>query len=184
MDVRLASEKDLERARIWRQAQPLETMTCRPVTPQGGRVAPSERCVTCVASLEHGGEPLGRFTLFDFNPRNRSAEFGYLIDPDQRGKGFGHQMIAACLDGWFRAGTLNKLYCQTAAFNEASWRALERLGLSRDGILRRHHELDGHLWDDYLYSLLRDEWTVAPWARPDQPPPPSFIAAWKLLTAK
>ena len=58
--------------------------------------------------------------------------------------------------------TLNKLYCQTGAFNLPSIKLLEKLNFHRDGILREHHELDGKLWDDYIYSVLRREWTEKP----------------------
>ncbi|MEH2115208.1 MAG: GNAT family protein [Nostoc sp.] len=37
----------------------------------------------------------------------------------------------------------------------------EKLGFHRDGILREHHELDGKLWDDYIYSILRSEWGIS-----------------------
>ena len=66
--------------------------------------------------------------------------------------------MTAFFDLIFAMTEINKLYCQTGAFNEPSIRLLERLGLHRDAILREHHELDGKLWDDYIYSILRREW--------------------------
>ena len=67
-------------------------------------------------------------------------------------------MLEAAFDEAFAEGELNKLYCQTASFNLPSIRLLEGLRLTRDGVLRAHHELDGVLHDDYIYSLLREEW--------------------------
>ena len=34
--------------------------------------------------------PLGKVTLFDYNPRNHSKEVGYYIPPNFRGKGFSY----------------------------------------------------------------------------------------------
>lgn len=48
---------------------------------------------------------------------------------------------------------LNKLYAQTGAFNAPSIRLLERVGFRQEGVLRQHHELNGVLWDDAIFSL-------------------------------
>ncbi len=103
-------------------------------------------------------EPVGRFRYFDINPRNRSAEFGYTINPKWQNQGLGTKMLITAIDYLLTTTELNKLYCQTAAFNIASVKLLDKLGFHRDGILRKHHELDGKLWDDYIYSILQSEW--------------------------
>ena len=100
----------------------------------------------------------GWFSLFDFNPRNRSAEFGYGVVPRLRGQGLARPMLAEAFDRAFAEHDLNKLHCQTAACNRPSVRLLESLGMRRDAVLREHHELDGVLHDDFVYSLLRREW--------------------------
>ena len=141
----------------WGRATRLEERTCRPVV-DGRRVPPSQEIVQLACFLPGEGVPCGRVTVFDFNPRNRSAEFGFLIDPARRGTGCGTRMIRAFLDHAFPTWNLNRLYCQTGAFNIASVRMLERLRFVREAILRQHHELDGRLLDDLVYSLLRSEW--------------------------
>ncbi|MBE7385748.1 MAG: GNAT family N-acetyltransferase [Leptolyngbya sp. SIO1E4] len=146
----------------WNSASRLEERTCRPVI-NGQRVAPNDRVITL--AFFHPDisrtEPVGRFVYFDVNSRNRSAEFGYIVCPDYRGQGLGTAMLTLALDHLFATTDLNKLYCQTAAFNTASVKLLEKLGFHRDGILREHHELDGRLWDDFVYSMLRHELTRA-----------------------
>jgi ribosomal-protein-alanine N-acetyltransferase len=67
-------------------------------------------------------------------------------------------MLATAFDQFFPAMDFNKLHCQTAAFNTASARLLVSLGMTRDAVLREHHELDGRLHDDYVFSILRREW--------------------------
>ena len=34
---------------------------------------------------------------------------------------------------------------------------LQKLNFKRDGVLRRHHELNGEWYDDYIFSLLSNE---------------------------
>lgn len=143
----------------WNTAFPLEERTCRPIV-NGKRATPDDRVVTLAFFHDDvsSTEPVGRFVYFDINPRNRSAECGYCVSPDYRGQGLGTTMLTLALDHLFATTDLNKLYCQTAAFNMASVKLLERLKFHKDGILREHHELAGMLWDDYVFSMLRREW--------------------------
>jgi [ribosomal protein S5]-alanine N-acetyltransferase len=136
-------------------ADRIEEQTCRPII--SGRPTREERCENWTYVLDGGG-PAGWMTLYNFNSRNRSAEFGYGLTPAMRGRGFGKRLLEAGFDLFFETMDLNKLYCQTVSFNGPSVRALESLGLTREAVLRAHHELDGRLHDDYVYSLLRAEW--------------------------
>lgn len=141
----------------WNRVSRLEERTCRPII-DGHRAAPVSPVVTLACFIEGVASPVGRFVYFDVNPRNRSAEFGYIVHPDWRRQGIGLQMLTLAINELFATKEFNKLYCQTGAFNAASIRLLEKLGLHRDGILREHHELDGQLWDDFIYSVLFREW--------------------------
>jgi [ribosomal protein S5]-alanine N-acetyltransferase len=66
-------------------------------------------------------------------------------------------MLTEVLRYLFEHYDLNKVYCQTAGFNEPSVRLLEKFGFHRDATLREHHELDGVFYDDYIYSILKRE---------------------------
>jgi len=45
------------------------------------------------ASVDGVDEPMGRFRYFDLNPRSRSAEFGYTVNPQFRQQGIGTKML-------------------------------------------------------------------------------------------
>jgi RimJ/RimL family protein N-acetyltransferase len=141
----------------WRERDRLEEQTCRPVV-EGRRVATVAEPVVLAFHVAGIDGPVGRFAYSDVNSRNRSAEIGYVVAPHLRGRGLGARMLAVAIDHVFATTALDKLHAQTAAFNTASVRLLERLGFHRDGTLREHHELDGRMWDDHVYSLLRREW--------------------------
>ncbi|NLI78529.1 MAG: GNAT family N-acetyltransferase [Candidatus Riflebacteria bacterium] len=155
--LRAATPATLRAVASWPDPGRPEERTCRPVVagkrlPPGGGVWHLHLCLAAERKA------VGRFTWFDVNPRNRSAEFGYLVHPAWRGKGLGLELVRQAVSHLFRTTRLNKLYCQTAAFNLPSVRVLERLGFHLDGRLREHHELDGVLHDDLVYSMLRREW--------------------------
>ncbi len=135
----------------------LEEQTCRPII-EGKRLEADQRRENWSFVVADDNSPAGWVTLFNFNSRNRSAEFGFGVVPPLRGRGVAKEMLTAAFDLFFPSMDLNKLYCQTASFNTASVRLLESLEMTRDAILRAHHELDGELHDDYVYSILRDEW--------------------------
>jgi len=42
--------------------------------------------------------------------------------------------------------------------NKASWKALENAGFKKEGVLRKHFYCRGEWRDEYMYSILREEW--------------------------
>jgi len=60
---------------------------------------------------------------------------------------------------WFEAQQANAVEFRTHFFNQASRRAIERLGAKQDGILRSHQILkDGSIRDTVVYSIIASEW--------------------------
>jgi [ribosomal protein S5]-alanine N-acetyltransferase len=154
MQFELASEEDNRVFAMWSQVSRLEERTCRPIL-NAKRVAPGSEVVTFSFVMDGIDELVGRFAYFDLNPRNHSVEFGYTVNPQFRQRGIGTKMLSIAITHLFSTTTLNKLYCQTAAFNIASIKLLEKLNFHQDGVLREHHELDGRLWDDIIYSTTQ-----------------------------
>ena len=159
------SPKQMAFLRREQEAEDFQRFTCRPIScrttlqlRESYEKALSERTMlVCGIYPLDSEELLGKLTAADYNSRNRSAEIGYYLLPSYREKGYMVKSLYTFCDFLFRVGQLNKLYAQTGAFNMPSVRLLEHLGFHRDGVLRQHHELNGVLWDDYLYSLLADE---------------------------
>ncbi len=60
---------------------------------------------------------------------------------------------------WFEVQKANAVEFRTHFFNQASRRAIERLGAKQDGILRSHQILkDGSIRDTVVYSIIASEW--------------------------
>ena len=107
-----------------------------------------------------GGVPMGRISLFDYNPRNHSAEFGYYLPEQSRAKGMGTVMVQKFLEEVFRDETLalHKIIATTSSENEPSNRVLQKFGFHLDGRLREHYWIDSEKYDQMIYSLLKSEW--------------------------
>jgi RimJ/RimL family protein N-acetyltransferase len=98
-------------------------------------------------------------TLFrTFDTRSGVCEIGVWLDPEVTGRGLittavrGMIEWAVCARGMSRVEWL----CNTA--NEPSIAVAQRLGMSRDGVLREAATLHGTRYDVAVYSLLAAEW--------------------------
>ena len=108
------------------------------------------------------GVVLGKMTMFDYNPRNRSTEFGYYMPADNRNQGFGKIMSQLFLEHIFKDESLNlhKIYATTSSNNFPSIKILESLNFKLDGRLREHYWIDDEIYDQLHYSLLRKEFEL------------------------
>jgi RimJ/RimL family protein N-acetyltransferase len=156
--IKCATDKDFEEFKTWAGKDSIYDLTCRPISPDNKRIAPSGKTFPLSFFIDEVEFPIGRFTYFDYNIRNQSAEFGYILKPEFRGKGYSKLMLKEAFNYIFTETDMNKLYCQTASFNTASVKLLKSLGMHLDGNLRQHHEKNGELFDDYIFSILRSEW--------------------------
>lgn len=108
------------------------------------------------AQLRDGG--LAGYVLFNQVDAPGIYELGWVFRRELWGRGLAREASAALLDYAFAALDAHKVMAQT----EDTVRAvplLERLGLRREGIFRRHGlGRDGRWKDIYWYGLLREEY--------------------------
>lgn len=103
---------------------------------------------------------IGKLNFFDYNPRNKSMEFGYRLLKDYRRKGYMSCALKELLRIAFRKIGLHKVYAQTGGFNIPSVLLLKKLGFQQDGVLRDHHEMGGIFYDDLIFSILENEFSA------------------------
>lgn len=88
-------------------------------------------------------------------------EFGVLIDPEHRGRGTGTASQRLLVDYLFSTTPCNGVWAGTAVDNIAEQRALERVGLQREGCIRGAGFRDGQWRDGYIYGMVRSDWELA-----------------------
>ncbi|MCY3505282.1 MAG: GNAT family protein [Chloroflexi bacterium] len=88
-----------------------------------------------------------------------AAELGYGIARPLWGQGVVTEAANAVLQYGFDSLGLARIYAYAVVDNEASWRVMEKLGMRREGFLRRHRMIRGEYVDDVLYSIVRDDWS-------------------------
>lgn len=149
-----------------------EQYTCRPVNFEKSydeyvhsmleSIRNSNKRIYILVANNNPTEPLGKITLFDYNPRNHSAEFGYYFPDYNRGKGLGSIILELFFNTTFTDNSLNlhKLYATTASNNIASIKLLEKFNLKLDGKLRDHYWIDNNKYSQCIYSILKSEWAL------------------------
>jgi ribosomal-protein-serine acetyltransferase len=104
------------------------------------------------------GETLcGAIRLKDIDKVDRKAKIGYFIGSQFQGEGIVTSSVGAVLAHCFESLGFNRVELRCTAGNKQSMRVAERLGFTREGLLRQEEFLNGVFVDQHLYSLLRDE---------------------------
>jgi RimJ/RimL family protein N-acetyltransferase len=88
----------------------------------------------------------------------RTMEMGFALVPSERRKGYGEGAIQLMVDYLFLTKYVVRIQASTDAENNASQRALERVGFTKEAIMRKYRYTRGEYKDHYLYSILREDW--------------------------
>ena len=101
---------------------------------------------------------LGHASLFNFNAQSGRAEIGYGLARVHWGQGFMHEALTAVADYAFGPMGLRRLEADVDPRNEASLRAVERLGFAREGLLRERWQVGDEISDTVMLGLLARDW--------------------------
>ena len=97
-------------------------------------------------------------TGLHIDKRHEIAELGYLVAARLWGLGIAPEAARAVIGWGFERYALHKIYARSDLRNRQSWRVMEKLGMTREGVLRGHRKAwDEHV-DDVYYGVLREEW--------------------------
>lgn len=104
------------------------------------------------------GQVLGSCLLFHFIEASARAELGYVLGRAHWGQCLMFEALGALLTQAFGGLGLRRIEAEVNPANTASARLLERLGFTREGLLRQRWVAKGVPHDVNVYGLLRDEW--------------------------
>ena len=108
-------------------------------------------------AIVHEGRVSGGIHLTVRSPGR--AELGYSIARSLWGRGLTTEAAAAVTSHGFESLELVRIFAMADVRNTASWRVMEKLGMQREGVLRRHAVFRGEHVDHVLYAVLADEWS-------------------------
>lgn len=109
------------------------------------------------AVVEAEGRLVGAVGL-RLEPEHRRAELGFWIGKPYWGRGYATEAGRAVVDHGFRDLGLERIYARHLPENPASGRVLEKIGMRREGVLRKHaHHRGERQVDMVIYGILSDE---------------------------
>jgi RimJ/RimL family protein N-acetyltransferase len=92
------------------------------------------------------------------HPSGSKLEIGYALVPSERGKGYCTEAVQLMVDFLFLSRETMRIQATTDTRNLVSQKVLEMTGFKKEGTLRKFMFVRGELRDQYLYSILREEW--------------------------
>ena len=107
----------------------------------------------------------------EVNSIGTEAELAYDIARPHWGRGLAVEAATEVVDWGFREFGLVKVAASANIRNRQSWRVMEKLGMTREGVFRHSRWHRGELSDSVAYAVLRDEWCGPHGPLPPTPTP-------------
>ncbi len=108
-------------------------------------------------TIFHSDEPAGTISLSAYQSLFGLAEIGYWLRSDLAGRGLMTEAARAVADFGFDEIRLHRLELRAAVDNAASIRIAEKLGFTREGLLREASWAERGYLDLYIYGLLAEQ---------------------------
>lgn len=105
------------------------------------------------------GKFVGIISINEINWQHQRASIGYWLSADYQGKGAMTACCKALVNHCFHELGLNKVEIRARMDNPKSQAIPERLGFKLHGILLEQEYENGHFYDNYVYGVLRRDWT-------------------------
>lgn len=103
--------------------------------------------------------PIGVIGLSNLNSKNQSGYlFIWIGESAYWGKGFGSEAIVLFLGYCYRILNMRRIILEVYDYNERAIRAYEKVGFVKEGKVRRSLFKDGRYVDEYIMSMLKDEY--------------------------
>lgn len=104
---------------------------------------------------------VGNISFWTVSKLGKIAEVGYWVRSDETSRGICTDAVELLLDEVFNSMGYHKVVLRIAVGNDASDRVAEKLGFTREGVLREELLIRGNWVDHTLWSLLDREYRAA-----------------------
>lgn len=112
-------------------------------------------------TIRPGGTARGLVGLAMNFDMTRDWEIGWMVHPDEWGKGYASEAALRVLEFAFRDLNAHRVIAFCDAENRASERMMQKLGMRREAHMLQTRLLRGEWRDELLYAILESEWVAA-----------------------
>lgn len=102
--------------------------------------------------------PVGRIGLHNINTQHRHASIGYWLTKSAEGNGLILKSCKELIRYGFQKLKLKRIEIKAAVANHRSLAVPEKLGFTKEGVLRQAELVNDKFLDLVLYSILEEEW--------------------------
>lgn len=102
--------------------------------------------------------PVGRIGLHNINNQNKNASIGYWLTKSAEGNGLILKSCRALINYGFQELKLKRIEIKAAVENIRSQAVPQKLGFTKEGILRKSELVNHEFHNIVLYSILDEEW--------------------------
>ncbi|MEC6747306.1 GNAT family N-acetyltransferase [Marinilactibacillus sp. XAAS-LB27] len=103
-----------------------------------------------------GDQKIGYTSLFNINPRHRSATFAIMLDPSHHGKGYATRSTELVVKYGFNQLNLNKISLDVVDYNEKAIHIYKKVGFEIEGERKQQYFIKGAYTNGYVMGLLRE----------------------------
>lgn len=104
---------------------------------------------------------VGNISFWTVSKLGKIAEIGYWVRSDETSRGICTEAVGLLLEETFNSLGYHKVVLRIAVGNDPSDRVAEKLGFTREGVLREELLIRGNWVDHSLWSLLDREYRAA-----------------------
>ncbi len=100
-------------------------------------------------------QPIG---MIEMRPSGHAAELGYVLAYKEWGKGYMTEAAQALVNWIFTQPGMCRIYATTSVDNIGSQRVMEKIGMTREGLMRKHiihPNVSDEPVDSYLYAVVK-----------------------------
>jgi len=153
-----AMESDPVAMRFWSRLPMQDRSEARESVERGMGFFSSRTALKWCVTRSADDRMLGHLSLFNFSEQSGRADLGYGLARAHWGQVFMHEALTAVVDYAFGPLRLRRLEADVDPRNQASLRAVERLGFTREGLLRDRWQVGDQISDSVFLGLLAREW--------------------------
>ena len=110
--------------------------------------------------LKENGKVIGELGFYYVSFKNALAEFGYRLNAQYHRKGYSFEAAKAFSTLLFEKNYVHKLMAVCDTRNIASYKFMEKLGMSREAHFTQHRFRRGEWIDEYVYGLVNTDYNT------------------------
>ena len=99
-------------------------------------------------------ETIGAIDIFDFDPQNRRAGIGILVDKKHRHNGYGLEAVELTKKYLFETVKLHQIYCNIMINNPFSLKLFQKAGFEICGLKKEWIRTKGGWMDEYTLQII------------------------------